>query len=84
MPSDLSYKLLKIQQNLSFSQEELAEKLNVSFATVNRWKTVIPVSVQSFADRIIFESSHKYDFKKRFRKVLIYRLIKLCLQKKII
>ena len=36
MSNDLSHKLLKIRQNLSLSQEELAEKLGVSFATVNR------------------------------------------------
>ena len=38
MPNNLSNKLLKIRQNLSFSQEELAAKLGVSFATVNRWE----------------------------------------------
>ena len=38
MSNDLSHKLLKIRQNLSLSQEELAEKLGVSFATVNRWE----------------------------------------------
>ena len=38
MSNDLSYKLLKIRQNLSLSQEELADKLGVSFATVNRWE----------------------------------------------
>ena len=38
MSNDLARKILKIRQNLSFSQEELAEKLGVSFATVNRWE----------------------------------------------
>ena len=38
MSRDLSHKLLKIRQNLSLSQEELSEKLGVSFATVNRWE----------------------------------------------
>ena len=34
----LSHKLLKIRQNLCLSQEELATRLGVSFATVNRWE----------------------------------------------
>ncbi len=38
MSKDLSHKLLKIRQNLSLSQEELAKELGVSFATVNRWE----------------------------------------------
>ena len=38
MSNDLSYKLLKIRQNLSLSQEDLAKTLGVSFATVNRWE----------------------------------------------
>lgn len=38
MNEDLSHKLLKIRQNLLLSQEELADKLGVSFATVNRWE----------------------------------------------
>ena len=38
MSSNLSHKIVQIRQNLSLSQEELAEKLGVSFATVNRWE----------------------------------------------
>ena len=38
MSNDLSHKIVQIRQNLSLSQEELAEKLGVSFATVNRWE----------------------------------------------
>ena len=38
MSNELSYKLLKIRQNLSLSQEDLAKKPGVSFATVNRWE----------------------------------------------
>ncbi|MYE07541.1 MAG: N-6 DNA methylase, partial [Oligoflexia bacterium] len=38
MSSNLAHKILQIRQNLSLSQEELAEKLGVSFATVNRWE----------------------------------------------
>ena len=38
MSNSLSHKLLKIRQNLSLSQEEVADRLGVSFATVNRWE----------------------------------------------
>ena len=38
MLDDISNKLLKIRQNMGFSQEEIAERLGVSFATVNRWE----------------------------------------------
>ena len=58
MPQDLSYKLLKIRQNLLISQEELADKLGVSFATVNRWenghssprKTIVEEIYQLYED----------------------------------
>lgn len=38
MSNDIFHQLLKIRQNLLLSQEELADKLGVSFATVNRWE----------------------------------------------
>ena len=58
MSKDLSYRLLKIRQNLSLSQEELADKLGVSFATVNRWenghssprKTIVEEIYQLYED----------------------------------
>ena len=58
MSKDLSYKLLKIRQNLLISQEELADKLGVSFATVNRWenghssprKTIVEKIYQLYED----------------------------------
>ncbi len=53
MSDKLSYKLLKIRQNLSLSQEELAEELGVSFATVNRWE-----NGHSTPRRVIMETIH--------------------------
>ena len=38
MSKDISHKLLKIRQNLSLSQAQVAKRLGVSFATVNRWE----------------------------------------------
>ena len=35
---DFSARVKNIRQQLSFSQEELARALGVSFATVNRWE----------------------------------------------
>ena len=48
------HKLLKIRQNLSLSQEELAEKLNVSFTTVNRWE-----NGHSFPRKTVMETIHQ-------------------------
>ena len=57
MSEDLSNKLLKIRQSLSLSQEELAEELGVSFATVNRWE-----NGHSFPRKTIIEAIHQlYD-----------------------
>lgn len=36
--SDIAAKLSQLRKHLQLSQEELASKLNVSFATVNRWE----------------------------------------------
>lgn len=38
MKIDYSKILLKIRARLNLSQEALAERLNVSFATINRWE----------------------------------------------
>lgn len=35
---DYSKLILKIREELLLSQKELAEKMNVSFATINRWE----------------------------------------------
>ena len=54
MSNNISHKLLKIRQNLSLSQEELAEKLGVSFATVNRWE-----NSHSSPRKTVIESIHQ-------------------------
>ena len=36
---EFSEKVLFVRAKLNLSQTELAEKLNVSFATINRWET---------------------------------------------
>ena len=54
MTNDLSQKLLKIRQSLSLSQEELAEKIGVSFATVNRWE-----NGHSYPRKTIMELIHQ-------------------------
>lgn len=38
MQIDYSKILLKLRARMNLSQEALAEKLNVSFATINRWE----------------------------------------------
>ena len=38
MQIDYSKILLKIRARMNLSQEALAERLNVSFATINRWE----------------------------------------------
>lgn len=38
MQIDYSKLLLKIRVSMNLSQEALAERLNVSFATINRWE----------------------------------------------
>ena len=38
MRIDYSKILLKIRARMNLSQEALAERLNVSFATINRWE----------------------------------------------
>ena len=60
MSNDLSYKLLKIRQNLSLSQEDLAEKLGVSFATVNRWENGHSSPRKSITETIyqLYEKTH--------------------------
>ncbi len=49
---DLSHKLLTIRSNLSLSQEELASKLGVSFATINRWENGHSVPRKSIKEAI--------------------------------
>lgn len=73
MSNDLSYKLLKIRQNLSLSQEELAGKLGVSFATVNRWENGHSLPRKSIKEAIyqLYEESQNQEFipQKRKREV---------------
>ena len=73
MPDDLSYKLLKIRQNLLLSQEDLAEKLGVSFATVNRWENGHSLPRKSITDAIykLYEEVQNQEIipQKRKRKV---------------
>ena len=38
MKVDYSRVLLKLRARMNLSQEALAERLNVSFATINRWE----------------------------------------------
>jgi type I restriction enzyme M protein len=38
MPEDIAATIRDLRSKLRFSQEELAQRLNVSFATVNRWE----------------------------------------------
>ena len=70
MSKDLSYKLLKIRQNLSLSQEELAGKLGVSFATVNRWENEHSLPRKSIKEAIhqLYEEAQNQDIIPRKRK----------------
>lgn len=38
MQIDYSKTLIKLRARMNLSQEALAERLNVSFATINRWE----------------------------------------------
>ena len=70
MSKDLSYKLLKIRQNLSMSQEELAGKLGVSFATVNRWENGHSLPRKSIKETIyqLYEEAQNQEMIPRKRK----------------
>ena len=70
MSKDLSYKLLKIRQNLLLSQEDLAEKLAVSFATVNRWENGHSSPRKSIKETIyqLYEESQNQEIIPKKRK----------------
>ena len=70
MSKDLSYKLLKIRQNLFLSQEDLAEKLGVSFATVNRWENGHSSPRKSITETIcqLYEESQNQEIIPKKRK----------------
>ena len=44
---DLSQALKKLREQLSYSQEDLARELGVSFATINRWENNKQMGKQS-------------------------------------
>ena len=75
MSNDLSYKLLKIRQNLSLSQEELADKLGVSFATVNRWENGHSSPRKTIVEKIhqLYETAQNEEIvpQKRKRNVVL-------------
>jgi DNA-binding transcriptional regulator YiaG len=54
---DFSQLLKKVRSDLNLSQKDLADKLNVCFATVNRWEN--NQNKPSKLARASFESFHK-------------------------
>ena len=74
MSGNLAHKILQIRQNLSLSQEELAEKIGVSFTTVNRWENGHSAPRKTVMETIhrLYEVAQREDFipQKRRRNVL--------------
>ena len=72
MSNDISHKLLKIRQNLLLSQEELADKLGVSFATINRWENGHSSPRKSITETIyqLYEKAHNEEIIPKKRKAI--------------
>ncbi len=57
-PKQIKY----VRKQLGFSQKEMADALNVSFATINRWENA-KVNPSNLAQRTFYDFCKKNSFK---------------------